>query len=211
MTEILGDILLVVKRLPILKGLPTLERLPRERLPTMEERVARIKRRARSLDLVADAEIEERALMLHRQEQERTPLMQRATLMMLSVAGDFVAGSFKADEYERYVLKDPEAVSGKGAIMVRMKAGRCHTNAAALHLDHPDRYLIATGWALDRDEEGFEIWRSHSWNVEKASGEIVETTPYRLGASTSAASSRPSSTGTVFAECQIPGMVEGGG
>ena len=57
----------------------------------------------------------------------------------------------------------------------RGKDSQCHANSAYLWSQNPDKYRIATGYALSDDG----IWRQHTWLVH-INGTIIETTVPRL-------------------------------
>lgn len=65
---------------------------------------------------------------------------------------------------------------GAGAQLHPMRNGECHANSATLWRRSPRTVQIMTGYALTIDG----LWRQHSWCLERATGQPIETTTARL-------------------------------
>jgi len=98
---------------------------------------------------------------------ELRPLYDR----LLNIGGTHVAP--QPEPHLDRILKRGETFDGRGARLELMRVSRCHSNAAQLWGTDPERYRLATGWALSGDG----IWRQHSWALE--GDRIVETTERR--------------------------------
>ena len=75
------------------------------------------------------------------------------------------------DILERGVL-----VRGKTARMRKGRPRDCHCNAARNARAGSDGIAIMTGYALSEDG----AWRQHSWNLDRTSNRIIETTVKRV-------------------------------
>jgi hypothetical protein len=138
----------------------------------LQARIARIAARTGK----APYEVAERAQHLYRAyEKGRRSSTRVLTKALLAVNGDFALVPERLDVYERFITKKPEVRSGRGARVLKLAPGKCHSGAAELHRLNP-KYAVATGFALDQDDEGFRLWRQHSWNVDTRTGRIVEVT-----------------------------------
>ena len=100
---------------------------------------------------------------------------------LLSFGGEEVCVSYN-DSDTLMILSHGIVCRGAKAVKNKGIPRRCHQNAAALFDMNPQRFRVATGWALSRDG----VWREHSWGVDKNIPEnvdgshIVETTEKRI-------------------------------
>lgn len=103
---------------------------------------------------------------------EAMPEMAKLYDRLLSIHGFAVALSDEPDIEK--LLSRGIVLDGRQAKMVAGKPIQCHTNAALLWKQDPERTVLMTGWAMSEDG----VWRQHSW--ARKGKVILETTNPRL-------------------------------
>lgn len=96
---------------------------------------------------------------------------------ILNIAGDNVM--LNGDVDDSRMLERGTWLPGDIGVLRLGEPNRCHANACAYHLKHPNA-MVCTGYALSA---GDGLWRSHSWCLEiRDNGRrvIIETTTKRL-------------------------------
>lgn len=101
----------------------------------------------------------------------KNPAAVKLRSKLLEHAGEEVLLRVTPEEIDRLLARG-KFYPGKGARLRRMRANRCHFNAAKLFLTSQAAKVVS-GFALS---EG--LWRSHTW-VLNSQGRIIETTELR--------------------------------
>lgn len=92
---------------------------------------------------------------------------------ILSYGGEAVVLP-RADEYADRLTNSGKFEMGADADLIEGLPIQCHANSAVNFLERG--HHIVTGYALSEDG----VWRQHTWNKDKESGRIIETTVPRL-------------------------------
>lgn len=101
------------------------------------------------------------------------PVVERLKTVLFDFGGEAVAMNGPSSNLE-LILQRGKLVSGEGADFRKGNPSDCHANSGDGFVRFGNQ--IATGYALSIDG----IWREHSWNVDQASGTIIETTELRI-------------------------------
>lgn len=85
------------------------------------------------------------------------------------------------DEDIDNILSHGELIKSTKSRIIKGAPCRCHTNAGLLYDSEPNRFRVATGWALSEDG----LWRQHSWAIDLIALKekrkyLIETTVKRL-------------------------------
>ncbi|GAG76359.1 unnamed protein product [marine sediment metagenome] len=100
---------------------------------------------------------------------EYTKLEQR----LLSMGGEMVVPRHEPDQDKMLSRGKLWVKDSIKIVTIRGTHGNCHGNVAEIWRHNPERYHIATGWALSEDG----LWRQHSWIIDGRT--VIETTTYR--------------------------------
>ena len=92
---------------------------------------------------------------------------------LLSIGGKQVVATWEEDLSK--IMSRGELLDGDDAMSVGGEPSQCHSNIACIWRNDPDDIIIFTGWALSDDD----LWRQHSWALDKLTGDILETTEPR--------------------------------
>jgi len=90
---------------------------------------------------------------------------------LLSMGGELVVPRREPDQDE--ILSCGRQWNGDNVRVIKGILRNCHGNVAGLWRSNPNRYHIATGWALSEDG----LWRQHSWIIDGST--LIETTTPR--------------------------------
>jgi len=101
------------------------------------------------------------------------PWFTRLEQRLLSMGGEMVVPRQEPDQDKilsrgKLLVKDNIKI-----VTIRGTHGNCHGNVAEIWRHDPERYYIATGWALSDDG----LWRQHSWIIDGYT--LIETTTPR--------------------------------
>ena len=108
-------------------------------------------------------------LEIRRLEHLQTyPEFTKLEQKLLSMDGYMVVPRREPDQDE--ILSRGRLWSGYNVRVIKGTLRNCHGNVDELWRINPERYRIATGWALSDDG----LWRQHSWIIEGRT--LIETT-----------------------------------
>jgi hypothetical protein len=107
-----------------------------------------------------------------------SPHLKKLHDLLVGIGGEAVV-LWNGSNRERFVNDLIELGKAELAHEVRMQPGEpgdCHENSQRLTSEHPQQYLLFTGYALSQDS----VWRPHSWVRDLETNSIVETTEKRV-------------------------------